>query len=198
MNREYKLMKTNYLITCSHADYKNMGRKVNVDIFVDKNDAIKKILDIHKEFCHPHNDQYSYSDKFINFKRMNKFMNDKIHEIDPDYALDCGLYVNDTYERLLCSECEKEEAMLLEKCICRYYINIKTKIYKREMCDDCLKYCDCDKCNVELWKLIKCTLEAKAGTCENDRFRDDFEELVVYIGINVLDGEREISTSWNP
>lgn len=60
-------MTTNYLIICSHVNYKGIHEN-NVGIFLNENDAIDKILSIRHKYCRPHNDQYSYSEKFIAHK----------------------------------------------------------------------------------------------------------------------------------
>jgi hypothetical protein len=113
-----------------------------------------------------------------------------------DSGPDQGLYVDHTYERIRCLECVEDYTPT--SCTCRYYLNIKPGSYKRAICDYCLKYCDCEKCGFQLWKLTKCISDAKPGTEEADDFNDAYEDSHVHIGISILDGRTNISTSWNP
>src|SRR5438477_13168029 len=110
-------MKINYILTYSHIDPRNGGYKVNVEVYVDKDDAIEKILEIHLYLCEARKFEYSYSDKFIANEQLNKnptyieckkckFINDKINKIDITRALDGESYSgvdpdDNTYESVL-------------------------------------------------------------------------------------------------
>ena len=197
----------NYMIICSHIGV----HENSVNIFLNEQKAINKILSIHGEHCDPHDDQYSYSDNFISHKQLInnpslidckncKFINDylQVSDIDPDDTLDNGLYVDKTFKRTLCLQCDKEETLLLddESDHCEYYYNIKTNEYKRKMCEKYLKFCYCEKCEIDLWEFTECVFDAKPGTMCNNCFRNDGKERV-YIQVNVFDRKKEFDTSWD-
>ncbi len=199
----------NYMIICSHVNHKRIHDN-SVNIFLSEKDAIDKILSIHHKHCGPHNDHYSFSKKFIAHKQMInnpssidckkcKFINDHLQvcDIDPDYALDNGLYIDETFKRILCSKCDQINQLLDEGCChCEYYFNIKTKKYKMKTCDKCSKYCYCEKCEIDLWELTECILDAKPDTAKICYFNNEEEESGVYIQVNVIDRNEEFNTSW--